>query len=137
MLSGEQERFQVILIALDYCVEQIAESKLSLMKSLEAGNVTAPLTLLEQSERDLDSLRVQVLRLRSEIESALRSRDVSFGNLKLDGARKDILVMGLGMYELDLVKIAASAEASRGNDKWTAAETKLRLIRETKTALDL
>jgi hypothetical protein len=137
MLSGEQERFQVILIALDYCVEQIAESKLSLMKSLEAGNVTAPLTLLEQSERDLDSLRIQVLRLRSEIESVLRSRDVSFGNLKLDGANKDILVMGLGMYELDLIKIAASSEASRGNDKWAGAEAKLRLIRETKNALDL
>lgn len=137
MSSSEQEPLQLIMVSLDYCAGQITETKRSLRESLAAGNVTAPLTLLEQSETDLDSLRAQVLKLRSEIESAVKAGDDRFGKLKLDGASKDILVMALGMYELDLIKTAASPEGANGTDKSTGSEAKLRLINETKSAFDL
>lgn len=135
-MSGREEKLRLIIAALDYSIRHIVQTKNSLSNSLSAGGITAPLTLLDQFERDLDSLAGEVSGLEAKCERALAGPGDGIDQLQLDGAAKDILLMSLGMYELDLRRQAGSPAALTAEYDANRTDA-LRLIEDIRKTLDL
>ncbi len=126
-----------MISALGHSLQQIDNIKREMKFPLTENRRTTTPAVSDLFDKELDALAVRVLRLKYEIEMMSGRSNANFELMSLSGANKDILVMCLGMYELDLnQEIGASVDRPTRSEKQSRAMAELRLLRDTKRTLD-